>query len=75
MSRLIEDEMFVPISSDSINDISNQVTSVKETVDEVLKGAKKQGIKTIKYMSILLLLFTVHAIVGYIYYYYVNEDD
>ena len=66
-------EIFVPISSELINDESTQVVSVKQTVEEVIEDKlnnTKQGITS---FLILGTIFILHIGLYLIYKNYISD--
>ena len=69
------DELFIPISSEQINDESTQVISVKQTVEEVIEDKVNNIKQNIMFFCILLSIFGLHVGLYLIYKVYINEFE
>ena len=68
-------ELFIPITSDQINEKETQVVSVKQTAEEVIEQKLSGTKETIKYMILLGVVFVSQMIVFLFYKKFILEEE
>ena len=68
------DEIFVRITSDSIENNTNEAFSYKQTVEEILESKKNENTQIMIAGFIVLSIFILFSILGVFYSQYIDNN-